>query len=561
MARANRWRMASGAIAAVALLGSCGGDDDDTPAPPVTPPVQTTSITISGSVATGAAVEAAAVEVKCASGTGTATSLANGSYQVSLTGALPCVLRATKGTTVLHSLVAAGTTLPAVAQITPLSELLVSQLNGTPAAAMFDTFDATAQGKATTAGANTANGQVAAALSSKIDLSGDDLLKGTLVPASNGGSGNLLDQKLDALALALKESNLTLAQLSTALVAQPGQLPTALAAVPASHKACPALRSGKFGGIEAEDPAFGGDDATLDVTTGNVQYAGESAVDKFVAIEGDPCRFKIVKADGTDKEVVAVSRTGLVVSQFPEDGKVKPAIGIPRQTITQQELAGDWNYVGWLGPMANFTPMNGSFTLNEAGVKSNIKNYVGNTLSVETGTITEALVKDASTGNFLATENGVATGNFFIAHRTPGGQLLLVGNPEAGEHQGLIFATKRVDVVMPAVGLKSVYWQFELNTGGMIEMQPGQTDVLDVQGNVVKRRRAAVGNAPERIETLTYNAPRVGLRYRAPNACTLPSGEAVNCAGTIQMPVPTAGLSFSAGLAAKTFFVISVVKP
>jgi hypothetical protein len=119
-------KLTSIAIGATALtLSACGGGDSGTP--------QTQ--TVSGVAATGLPLAGAAVNLTCATGSGTATTAGDGSYSVTLSGStLPCVLTATSSDskTVLHSVVpgsgsASGTT---TAQITPLTELLLAQLSG-----------------------------------------------------------------------------------------------------------------------------------------------------------------------------------------------------------------------------------------------------------------------------------------------------------------------------------------------------------------------------------------------------------------------------------------------
>ena len=91
----------------------------------------------------GAALPGATVSIKCAAGTGTATTAADGRYTLTLTGAsLPCALRVvgTDGS-VFHSVVAGtGTTGTFVANITPLTELLVATATGASPGTFFDGF-------------------------------------------------------------------------------------------------------------------------------------------------------------------------------------------------------------------------------------------------------------------------------------------------------------------------------------------------------------------------------------------------------------------------------------
>ena len=131
--------IAAGKLGAVfggaALLSACGGGGGNDASPTV---VAKPATTFSGTAATGAAMAGATVSINCASGTGTATTAANGSYTKDITDVtLPCVLKATSsdGKTVLHSITTPSTGASAnsaqVANITPLTQLLVASLAGT----------------------------------------------------------------------------------------------------------------------------------------------------------------------------------------------------------------------------------------------------------------------------------------------------------------------------------------------------------------------------------------------------------------------------------------------
>ncbi|HJW57951.1 MAG TPA: carboxypeptidase regulatory-like domain-containing protein [Burkholderiaceae bacterium] len=107
LSNAFKWLAIS---AAAASLVACGGGGSDS------------SISVTGTAATGAALSGANVTATCASGTGSATSGTDGTYNVSITnGKAPCVLVATKGATVLRSIAPAA----GVANITPLTDMLV----------------------------------------------------------------------------------------------------------------------------------------------------------------------------------------------------------------------------------------------------------------------------------------------------------------------------------------------------------------------------------------------------------------------------------------------------
>ena len=106
------------AICAGALtLVACGGDSSTVP------------LSLRGVAATGLAIDGGSVVVQCVSGTGTATTLANGSYTVTIeNGQGPCLITVTKGNIVLRSMSPQTTSGTAVANVTPFSNAIVDAL-------------------------------------------------------------------------------------------------------------------------------------------------------------------------------------------------------------------------------------------------------------------------------------------------------------------------------------------------------------------------------------------------------------------------------------------------
>jgi hypothetical protein len=100
----------------VVTLVACGGDSSP-------------ALTVSGVAATGLAIDGGSVVVQCVSGTGTATTQSNGAYSVSVTdGQGPCLITVTKGAIVLRSITPKTTTGTAVANVTPISNAIVTAL-------------------------------------------------------------------------------------------------------------------------------------------------------------------------------------------------------------------------------------------------------------------------------------------------------------------------------------------------------------------------------------------------------------------------------------------------
>ena len=147
--------------AALATLAGCGGGGGSS-----SPAAATPALTLTGTAATGAAISGGPVTVKCASGTGSATTNADGSYTVIVSnGAFPCLAKVTAADgSVLNSVVTGTGGSSAVANITPVTQLIVASLAGGDPAAYFAAFDATAATGVTSAKVAAAQTSVVATL-------------------------------------------------------------------------------------------------------------------------------------------------------------------------------------------------------------------------------------------------------------------------------------------------------------------------------------------------------------------------------------------------------------
>lgn len=156
--------------------------------------------------------------MKCATGTGTATSNSDGSYSVSVSGGVqPCILKATDPITKveLHSIVEAGAT---TANITPVTNLVVANTIGDDPSTAFTSFNSTTQSKITSTNISTAVSRVqaiTAALGTDADMTGVDVMKGTMTAATGDASGDATDKKIDALMAALAAADKKITDLTT----------------------------------------------------------------------------------------------------------------------------------------------------------------------------------------------------------------------------------------------------------------------------------------------------------------------------------------------------------
>lgn len=195
----------------IAALTACGGGGSSS-----TPPDSSTStpLTVTGTAATGLAIAGATVTGKCKVGTGTATTLANGTFTLTVTdGQLPCVLQITNPVDgiKLHTLVS-GTGSTAVANITPLTEMTTARVLGSEPNVFFAAFDAAvATQKVTTANIAAAQTAIDLVFTGTIDTSPiGDFITTPLVAATQGSptSGDAQDKLLDALKLKLSTAQL-----------------------------------------------------------------------------------------------------------------------------------------------------------------------------------------------------------------------------------------------------------------------------------------------------------------------------------------------------------------
>lgn len=199
------------------LLTACGGGggggsttDGGTP----------TSLTITGVAATGAAISGGTVSAKCSSGTGSATTNADGSYSLSVTsGVQPCVLKAVDpvSNASFFSVLEAGQT---VANVTPLTTLVAANVLEDDPAVIYDTSSASGFAKITTSRLVSAKEvlvEVSKTFGSEADLTGFDPLKDQLVAKTEDVDGNDLDRKIDILMATLEANNKAISDLVTLL--------------------------------------------------------------------------------------------------------------------------------------------------------------------------------------------------------------------------------------------------------------------------------------------------------------------------------------------------------
>lgn len=514
-------RLAALCIPTAIALAACGGSDD----PPTAVVAPSAALTLSGTAATGAAIAGGTVDAKCATGDGSATTAADGSYSVALSaGALPCVLRVTSadGATVLHS-VASGTGNSATANITPVSELVIARLAGGDPASYFGGF-----GSGAAAGLGTA--QVDAAVAAVVDTlksAGVDfsaignVLTVPLVAASGATAGNGFDQALEALKTQLASAGVSLTELRdtvaqnspaapvTALSATPS-LPAELLLRPAAAN-CKALRSGTYRLVffaPGEGGAVATDTLVIDATT--LKGTNSDGSVDFLVAAGD-CQYTVPSIG----EFV-VSASGVAVFRSGERPGFVAAMAFPEQQHPVSVTAGTWNF---LGRDAEAQLYGGEITVDGAG-------------KVTADVVCEDLhscVAQAPGARMVFSANAAGGFDFdfgrAFAYRAGGGELMIVVVHADGE---FALATRKVARTLPAVGTVNRNWDFTI-TPQYTAPAPADSENVAValapDGSSYSRNAVInFATGATRPETLQINQPRDGFLHRVPETVTTSTG-------------------------------------
>lgn len=530
------------AIAAAALSACGGGSDSSSSGSSASPSPSTTTTKLSGTAAVGAALANATVQAKCASGSGTATTAADGTFVINIPDAKrPCVLSVTTADNVtLHSVIEAGTGTTAVANITPLTELVTASLAGGNTKDFFESFDATAQSKLNADGLNGAIQAVKLILTGTVDLTGVDPLKDTLVAAHGSTPGNALDQRLDTLGDALASSKTSIADLSDAVATNKGSTDGIKTLLNPASATCASYRSGKYQKVDLTANTI--QRFTVDAVALNRTNDATSASEHFDANATEACRF------GNNDARLLVSKSGIGL----ERRAGAASLLIPEQTIPMSELAGDWvamsferetNPGNYGSGLIQFTvDAAGKFTkAADCGLSGCGQPWPASDLP--------AFSANASGGFDLTDTTGTARAFGF---KGVDGQLAIV----IVHADGFMVARHPVARALPAVGFTNAYWDAALNPAGGTDITTFSNTVIavDPATSTYTRQRS-----DGRIDTWQDNRPSVGLRYRPEVA---PVNGLPGAAESIGMNLSNTGLTVSINVQSNNpFYSISVDRP
>ena len=548
----TRWNWAATSCAALALAG-CGGGGGGGSSPPAA-----SSLTIAGTAAHGAMLPGAAVSIRCAAGTATATTAADGRYTSTLAGAsLPCALRVvgTDGS-VFHSVVAGtGSTGTFAANITPLTELLVAAATGTSPGTF---FDGVGSGTVLTPAALTqAIAHLKTAVASVTDLTGSNPVTDVLV------AGNALDQKIDAVVASLATSGVTLAQVTAAILANPTAPTVVTSALAPVASSCAWLKSGAYRMISPGelDPKWR--TQVLQVNATGLTLTDQDGVTEPVTSDGE-CQFSVDESDATHKVLVSSGGMLVVHSQSKTVATDRAiTIGLPEQTLPVSEFAGTWNVASWDPHSGIATPgyvaQSQEITLDATGQITAFSECLGlAACSAGTGPFPR-FTANAASGGFDMIENGASNARVFM-FKTLAGKAAMVFL----DNEGVLFIASRKASLgaVPAVGTVSNFRQVVLNGNGTIAALTEDTTTV-TSTDAVARTTTRLLASNNRVDLLTYDKPRDGLRYREPNSCSI-NGVASNCSEVVQLPLQGMGITMTMSVGsnpATAFFQASVGKP
>lgn len=515
------------ALLVLAFLAACGGGGGGGGGG--------SSLQISGTAATGAAIVNGTVEVKCQSGTGSTTTSTTGTYIVDVTsGVQPCILRVTDPISklVLHSVVETGAT---TANITPATDLVVANALGENPTSAFTNYANSQQQKITATNISAAVTRIqtaTAALGSSADMSDIDIMKGTLQAATNEASGNSADQKIDALMAALAAADKKISDLSSLLtnstsgISAASQLTTLVGNAQYSLASCPAARSGDIWVLDLLGTAPAGFNANFNsMVLKNLSNNSTSAIDFKRDAQSAiiPCAFS-ASVNGATVEF-RVTDGGIGVWKNANDF----GITVPAQrskSLTDAAFAGIYPAAGFLRNTSNNAraALPFKFQIDSSG---NLQGYscdltksipecitpLDNTNSSETSCVAQ------SNGTLSCSDaNGLrATAVLFVT----GGQATMFMSVTAlpiggADLKGLIVMTKAANMVLPTAGQTSPAgssWYAGVNPGGSTVVS-GDTSASKVDSVNTAANSFVTSSTGSSVTYTRYiNTPSSGLGY------------------------------------------------
>ena len=505
-------------------------------------------ITLTGVAATGAAISSGTVEAKCKTGTGTATSNTDGSFEIKVSnGVGPCMLKAVDPTTntTLYSFVEQGAT---AVNINPVTHLVVANVLSDDPSTAFTQFSDAVSNKITATNISTGVTNIRAAtqaIGTDADMTGVDFMKGSMKAATSSQAGDDTDKKIDALMASLIASNKKIADLTTEIkaVKSKDEAASKINAVVGNAKTalegCPYVRSGKIWvlDIHGADPLGLEMDFTagsMKMTIPSANFSADVALKKDATGNTIPCAFTST-IDGNTLEI-RVSEGGVGAWAIPSTNRF--GITVPQQTnssLKDVNFAGTYPAMAFLNIQSGFQfafPM--KFVLDAAGKmtayscdtsKSNTtpacntefpnQNLDIGTCSIQAGIYSCAFKTGGSAKAVLYT-----TGSQTTLFMTVNGIAV-----DTNSANGLVAMTKLTPSILPSVGqelaagadwvVDSLYTGAPSNPFTLSTYPSGKRKVLSVDKstNSFKYSYASVDGSIPTFNLTRYQNPETGIAY------------------------------------------------
>jgi len=558
-------------IAVLATLAACGGGGgSDSPTAS-----SASGLALSGYAATGAPLADGTVEFVCSSGTGTATTGADGYYTLTITdGTLPCLGKVTTADTssTYHTLVSEGTT----ANITPITDLVVASMAGEDTSDFYDTFSTLPSSEK--AAAITAEKVSAAKDAAKTALKNNgvdglddtDPVSGTIKP---GDGNDAYDKALEKLKEKGDEVKDTIkSDLAAETGDQAPSLPSKLKDLPAASS-CAALVSTnyRFIGSQAVDKL------TVDAKALTIT---NSSNDTFYLspVSGDACHFQVFDtADtaGTSTGDVVLAQSGVAVVRAVQTGTT-PTIGIMfpvQKGLTIASAGGKWSYMGIASATgsAPYQAVAGQVTLDKLGSATTLTECTSADWQIDDRRNCATLTGDPAAQSVgvlsLNTDTDgytTSSGSARYAYTAGTGDVMFVSRSTNGS---LYVGTRQRTLAAPVVGDTKTSWTLYENSS--LEAGPVSANTITITSvdaptsatTTFVRTSETVGSSPsdKHSETLTNNTPAKGYRYRAPGSYTV-DGAQKTYSELVQLPLKGIGITVAANETNKRF-QLSVTTP
>ncbi len=548
---------AIGAVAVAALVAGCGGGGSSG---------SSSGLKLSGTAATGTAVANKAVDARCATGTGTATTGADGSYAMTIAdGVLPCVTRVTTADGVTLRSAATGSGKTATSNITPVTQLILSRLAGSPTA-----YDAGVNAEAVTAlnsGLQAATDATVALLGRNgIDLSAaGNPISGALVAAGGSAAANAYGTALTTLDTRLASGNLTVDQFAAAVQQQTGATPSGTASLPAevllqpAAASCAWLRSGTYRVLVAEtgtNPSA--PKITVDVVANTIVSPSGSV--SLQPAAGEPCRF--ATSGGAD---LTVSAAGVMTGRT---GDNRLLIAFPEQSMATADLAGDWNMIGLDRENGVYSTNSGSYTIDAAGKFTAITHCADivncTTLPPPLPNITLSAHSD---GGWTRANTSDGWSDRCFAYRAGGGEMIGACIDEGGT---LGVTTRQRTLALPTVGTASSNWNVFTNmslVAGNVSHAASTITSVDAATSSYTRDSVRTFGSPNvtQPEKVFVNniggATRNGYTWRQPGSVVDSSGATVTVSPYHSLSLRGMGMSALVLPGAAPRFGFSTARP